>query len=592
MLSPDVRTVAMDLLRPPPGRQLDLALLTTYTLDLEALLAVPFAVLAHSDAGIDQLLEDPLLILQGLREAGDRVHVFVDETGIAVPRRQRELYATLEDSVHPVRAPGGGVFHPKVWLARFVSPEDGDDALLRVAILSRNLTFDRSWDVALASEAKPAGRRVAASGPLSRLVGNLAELSTMPLPSVLAEGLETLAGQVSRTRFPAPAGFSDAPIGFHTMGLGRSRRWLPKVPNGRTVLAVAPFLNGRALDSIRGLGGGEGHLVGRREELDTVADASLSRWDEVRVLADAVLDEPGDETSSRPSGLHAKIIAVEHGWDVTWLVGSANLTAPALQGRNVEIMAEISGRKSRVGISQFLDGFDKLCETYRRPDETAVDTDEEQEGQRDVEAAARALAEADLAITCVAAGERWEWRLVGQVRLPEGVTAHVWPVSVGEEQAIPADFPVTFLLPMTRLTAFAAFVVTSDGRGTEPRRFALKLPISGVPEERAARVLRSLIDSPERLLAFLRALLGGLEALGHAGDRDEAGTTAWAWEPGFEAETLLEDMLRAASRDPERLVAVRRLIADLRGSPQGRDVVPDRLHAVWQAVDATLGADR
>ncbi len=75
MLSPDVRTVAMDLLRPPPGRQLDLALLTTYTLDLEALLAVPFAVLAHSDAGIDQLLEDPLLILQGLREASGRARM-------------------------------------------------------------------------------------------------------------------------------------------------------------------------------------------------------------------------------------------------------------------------------------------------------------------------------------------------------------------------------------------------------------------------------------------------------------------------------------------------------------------------------------
>ena len=102
MLSPELRTVAMDLLRPPPGRRLDLVVLTTYTLDLEALLAVPLAVVAHSDSSVDKLLEDPLLILQGLREAGDRIHVFVDETGIAVPRRKRELYATLEDSVHPV----------------------------------------------------------------------------------------------------------------------------------------------------------------------------------------------------------------------------------------------------------------------------------------------------------------------------------------------------------------------------------------------------------------------------------------------------------------------------------------------------------
>ena len=99
------------------GRRLDLAVLTTYTLDLEALLALPLAVVAHSDGGVEKLLEDPLLLLQAIRDAGDRIHVFVDETGIAVPQRNRELYATLEDSVHPVRAPGGGVFHPKVWLA-------------------------------------------------------------------------------------------------------------------------------------------------------------------------------------------------------------------------------------------------------------------------------------------------------------------------------------------------------------------------------------------------------------------------------------------------------------------------------------------
>ena len=592
MLSPEVRTVAMDLLRPPPGRRLDLVVLTTYTLDLEALLAVPLAVLAHADAGVDQLLEDPLLVLQGLREAGDRVHVFVDETGIAVPRRQRELYATLENSVHPVRAPGGGVFHPKVWLARFVSPEGGGEALLRVGVLSRNLTFDRSWDVALASEVTPGRRRLAASGPLARLVGDLGELSTMPLPSALKESLTTLAGQVSRAAFPGPAGFSDVPIAFHTAGIGRPPRWLPKVANGGNVLAVAPFLTGKALDSIRALGRGKGHLVSRREELDGVSDASVTRWDEARVLADAVLDEPGDETSSRPSGLHAKIIAVEHGWDVTWWLGSANLTAPALEGSNVEIMAQITGRKSRVGIEKFLDGFDRLCETYTRTDETGDEDDQEQQAQRDVEAGARALAKAELAITCAAADEIWEWRLEGQIQLPEGVTAKVWPVSIDEDQAIPADLPVTFLLPMTRLTAFAAFVVSSDSPGAEPRRFARKLPISGVPEERTARVLRSLIDSPERLLAFLRALLGGLEELGHGGDLNEGGAGAWKWEAGFAAETLLEDLLRAASRDPDRLVAVRRLIEDLRRTPNGRDIVPDRLHDVWEAVDATLGGDR
>ncbi len=95
MLSPEARTVAIEFLRPPPDYRLDFAVLTTYTLDLEALLALPLGVLAQADAGLEGLLADPLLLLEALREAGGRVHVFVDECGIATPRTHRELYAML-----------------------------------------------------------------------------------------------------------------------------------------------------------------------------------------------------------------------------------------------------------------------------------------------------------------------------------------------------------------------------------------------------------------------------------------------------------------------------------------------------------------
>lgn len=107
MLSPDQRTVAMDMLRPPTGYRIDQAVLTTYTLDLDVLLALPLAVLAHSDRSVEELLADPLLLLEALREAGERLNVFVDEAGIAVPHTNRALYALLEDCVHPVRAPRG-----------------------------------------------------------------------------------------------------------------------------------------------------------------------------------------------------------------------------------------------------------------------------------------------------------------------------------------------------------------------------------------------------------------------------------------------------------------------------------------------------
>src|SRR6056297_1431136 len=124
MLSPDSRTVATEILRPPAGYSLGHAAITTYSLDLDVLLALPLAVLAQSDQGIEELLADPMLTLEALREAGRRLDIFVDETSIAVPHTNRDLYALLEDCVHPTRAVNGGAFHPKLWVVQFSSESE------------------------------------------------------------------------------------------------------------------------------------------------------------------------------------------------------------------------------------------------------------------------------------------------------------------------------------------------------------------------------------------------------------------------------------------------------------------------------------
>ena len=54
MLAPDSRTIAFDLLRAPSGYRLDFAVLTAYTLDLEALLVLPLSVVAHPDGGLEE----------------------------------------------------------------------------------------------------------------------------------------------------------------------------------------------------------------------------------------------------------------------------------------------------------------------------------------------------------------------------------------------------------------------------------------------------------------------------------------------------------------------------------------------------------
>ena len=139
---------------------------------------------------------------------------------------------------------------------------------------------------------------------------------------------------------------------------------------------MAPFVNQSGLEAVGGLGGNDRMLVSRQEELDKLSEAALAEWNEVFVLSDTAQGEaedgpadtdedgpadtdedgaadtagtnegdPATGADARPSGLHAKMIAVEHGWHVTWSVGSANLTAAAFTGSNVEMMASVTGKR-------------------------------------------------------------------------------------------------------------------------------------------------------------------------------------------------------------------------------------------------------
>ena len=620
MLPPDSRTTAFELIRPPGGYRLDFAVMTTYTLDLEALLVLPLSVLAHPDGGLEELLADPLRLHQAIRDAGDRVHAFVDEKGIAIPRGARSLYSMLESSVHPVRAPNRGAFHPKVWVARFTAADEAAEDLLRVAVLSRNLTFDRSWDVALASEALlRSRRRVAASRPLHDFLLALPQLAADRIPQGIVERVEALADQVTRTAFPAPDGF-DSPVEFHAIGLKRGRRsWSPPSSGHRT-LAVAPFVNRTGLDAVGKLSGNDRILVSRQEDLDELSEDALAAWREIFVLSDtaqgeaedgpADMDEdgpadtagtnegdPGTGVDARPSGLHAKMIAVEHGWHVTWSVGSANLTAAAFTGSNVEMMASVTGKKgskggaSGCGIDRFLDGgFQKLCVPYQRVEPEKEDP-RVTDARARLEAARDALVDAALGVVCASADDLWTLTIDGSVVLPaEDVEVVAWPVSVAEDQACRLPEPLRWRLPVARLTAFIAFRMSVPVRGVDDIRMTLRLPAEGMPEDRIHQVLRTLLDSPEKFLRFLRALLGGLEAV--LGEKDEGeGDGAAPWGVGGGGETLLDDLVRTASRDPDRLEPVRRLIDDLRKTDEGRRIVPDELFAVWMAVEEALAPE-
>lgn len=152
MLQPTNRLTLIDAMRPPAGFGLESAMAVTFTLDLRALLAAPAA---FALTGADGLTDndgtyEPIELLHALRSHAGKLTLFSEVGEIALPPSRR-VFAFLEQAVIPVRAPRGGVVHPKVWVLRYdkapTSPDGGPpDRRLRVLIASRNLTFDASWD--------------------------------------------------------------------------------------------------------------------------------------------------------------------------------------------------------------------------------------------------------------------------------------------------------------------------------------------------------------------------------------------------------------------------------------------------------------
>lgn len=233
MLSPNTRSLYTAALNPPPGFEFDEAIGTTFSMDPAVLLSVHLhlALLRspHSTAH-----QDGIAVVEAIRRRADRVTVYAQRARILVPPHPSEILGLLESMAVEVTAPRGGVFHPKLWLMRFV---DADKApMLRLIVLSRKLTNDQSWDLALTIEGTPGKSNIAANRELGELIAALPGMAFGKVDSTRRQQADRLAGEVRRTRWEPPPGFDE--VAFHVLGR-TGRAWSPE-PFRRGAV-ISPF---------------------------------------------------------------------------------------------------------------------------------------------------------------------------------------------------------------------------------------------------------------------------------------------------------------------------------------------------------------
>jgi hypothetical protein len=615
MLEPDDRQSLLDALRPPPGFALDRAVGTTFSLDLYALLTAPVAFALLETDNSEDGSTSPTTILEAIRRSAGRMDIFCQAGQIALPAEYRPLVAYVEEVVHEVAAAKGYVFHPKVWLIRFSSP--AGERCYRLLCLSRNLTFDRSWDTMLRLDGSPVRRSRALASrnrPLVRFVDALPGLAVQRLDQARAEAVHKLADELLGVEFELPNGFHG--LRFWPLGIKGHRTW-PFSEEGWThsrLLVVSPFLSPGLLARLHAPGSRD-VLVSRSETLDTLEDAHLEQFEEAFALSTAASgsDEaateslgPEDEAlAERPEyplkGLHAKLFVSEYHHMARLWTGSANATNAAFTG-NVEFLVELQGARNACGVDAVLDGqaggvkLRDLLETYEPSGSAPAETDQ-QRLERRLDQARREIAALGFEATVVAEdGDEEGYSLLVRAIEREGFSAvrgvrgHLWPITLGRESAKPLApvfakgirfAPVSF----PALTAFFAIELEAESRGTRAAlRFVVNAVLTGAPPNRHDRLLTSILRDKGDVLRYLLLLLSGeqlVSTMGIAVSRGEETGDGWAARGGV---PVLESMVRALARDPERLDHVHRLISSLSATDEGRALLPDGIEAVWEPI--------
>ena len=643
MLNPQSRQLLRDALRPPSGFVLDRAIVTTYSLDLIALLTVPlaFTVFEVKD-DVGPFAADPLALLEALRRHASRLSVFCQAGQIHLPKTVQRLLGYLEGSVHECVSPKGGAFHPKLSVLRYVRSRttevdhDKHDVRYRLLCSSRNLTFDRSWDTMLVLGGRLAQTRqnaYARNRPLAQFVRSLPEMLLRPDDGIELSHIAGIADELLRVDFELPEGFED--MEFCPIGISGGSIW-PMLGYHRTV-TTAPFVDDTFVAKMTAEGGGH-RLVSRHDALDQLSESTLAALktayymnpaadsaevEEIR--ASDTLQSPEAsgqndisdrsvplEPSIQLTGLHAKLFIADDGWKAHVWTGSANATRAAFE-KNVEFLVRLSGKKSLCGVDRFLEDeggpesssdpkgqpvrFADLLLRYGRTGPPVFD-ESLQRAEAALDAARTILIQAQLS----AVVEHWpsddqRYRLaVGRtnsatVEWPATVTVDCGLITL-RDAFVPLDVPLEATVaefgPITfeALTSFVAFRLhVRDGEQTLQSAFVLNVPTVGIPSDRNARLLLALLRNREQLLRYLLLLLADdEEAAARIAEmvNSEDGTKS-AGAGGFGL-PLFEPLMRALDRNPSSLVPIYRLIEDLCATANGRELISEEFLSIWQPI--------
>lgn len=576
---------------PPEKYELTHAVATTYSLDLYTLLAIPVA-LFYSKILDGNFEEGRFDVLDSIQKTADILNIYCQKGKIKVPRKYNWLFAYIEDSITEITPPDHvSSFHPKIWVLRF---KKGREIQYRILVLSRNLTFDRSWDLAFHIDGVLTKRSYNSNKPLVDFISHLFEKKRIV-------GSDTLLGELAKVKFEDVDGFNG--LKFHPIGFDNFQTYKNPLEqySFEKLLIVTPFVDRTTIKKLHQNSPAEKILISREEELQKIP-AKMFEGYEPYFLSRRVVEgedlEDLDETGFEPQKqqLHAKLFIGEHNRHYYWFLGSANCTDPAFT-RNTEFMIELDGDNPQISpdhIKKALIDPEDDTAIFEKYEPTDITVDDESESIRHkIRKLEYNLINSTFSGKAVPREKTLNYDLIvfvdlKKTRWDENITVKVAPINFETNyQPVSQNCRNELLFQNLSEVELSKFIIVSIFyKGQQEVSFLIKMQVK-LPETRKSKILKSLITSRENFFKYLNFLLVDNPYLEDSTldnrDRKRDNSAGDTIRSPFVDLPIFEHLLIAASRNPQKLKSVDRLIQRLKDEDldSAEKIVPDEFYDFW-----------
>lgn len=583
------------LLAPPAGYQTVYAVGTTYSMDLDALIGACIS-LGLSESIDSELRDNPIFLLEALKRTTDKVAIFCESGQIQVPYNAKELHILVENMVSEIALKNKKSFHPKFWLVKYEN-EIGED-LFRCIVLSRNLTFDRSWDIALCIEGttKIDGRYkygYEKSRPVSAFVESLLKLSKKDmLSSKKRKIVQKAAKDILNVKFNVNAlGYSD--FDFFPIGIeDYSADQMGLFTNYHELFVMTPFLSDKTIKRLNGAAlknQTKNILITRKSEIGKLNIDSVSNFD-VYVMKDIVVDGEDaisdvdfgtEHIENQKQDIHAKLFLKTKYSDSELFMGSFNASENACNG-NIEFMFRLAGKRRILNIDQLkkdIFGEDDKENPFENI-EVSKDFRDTGDGlQEQLQKTIKAVCQ----LKSHAVAEEVDGKYAVQVtfeKLVKQENVEFYPIFSPIKKRPLSTTMIFEEIPLIHLSEF--YVLSAYADDMVVKRL-IKIPTENIPVDRDQMIYRNIIKDKNGFLQYLAFILGDDYLLSTI-EQSKTASEESKLIRGLQSPAMYERMLKTAAHNPSKLLEIKKMMEML---PDG-DIVPDSFKELFEVFEEVI----